>query len=673
MSAQKPCCVKYCDIHTSLPNHPYYSFYTVIVRKYALIIPPSYFQLAAMFRYAKTSRVFSSVRLLRGPVFSSPTAPHSVLGRPVPVRVHAVAKRGVPSCDFSSSSARTTLAPPGGASVAPPASPSHETASNASGFTPSSGSDAGADFSGADGAGGAAASEEAEAQQRAAVLDSALRHVPELGWSEEALLKALSEHGLSPASIGLFPHGAADLVEHFVATANASAIAQLQERPDFDTMRVSDLLSAGIKTRLALNVPYLSRLSQSLAVSMRPESASPLLAHVAYLCDDLWHLAGDTSADASWYTKRASLAAVYVASELYMITDKSPDFQDTWAFVDRRIHVRYRSPCAYLYFFVLLLLLSVFTLPPTHKTLFLFLFRSPLPPQDAAHASALPSQAASAVSSAASIAAEIINRVLADFGPSAPRSPFATGAPGSPADAATSAAGPGAAHGAPGGPSVISSPHLGPCSSAAPGLAAAASAAAAGLSSLASAFASPSSAASSASAAAAGIASAAASGLNSLADAAKAVLSSAPPQVAALADAAAGAARSALKTAPPQVAALADAAAGVARSALRTAPPQVAAAAAAAERAAEGAVRAAGSAVKAAEGIAAQVERARRGTAAGVADAEVVAAEVVRKHDKEMDAHVKATEAAEQAAKAATTAPAFAAPGGPVVAAETKA
>jgi ubiquinone biosynthesis protein COQ9 len=55
------------------------------------------------------------------------------------------------------------------------------------------------------------------------------------------------------------------------------------------------------------------------------------------LSDEIWYLAGDTSVDMSWYTKRASLAAVYASSELFMTTDTSKDFRETEEFVDRRL------------------------------------------------------------------------------------------------------------------------------------------------------------------------------------------------------------------------------------------------------------------------------------------------------------------------------------------------
>jgi len=85
-------------------------------------------------------------------------------------------------------------------------------AANSSDASPSSGTD----------------TTEADADLRTALLTQALAYVPDYGWSDEALLKALADNGLSASSFGLFPNGAGDLVEHFVATANAATINQIQ-------------------------------------------------------------------------------------------------------------------------------------------------------------------------------------------------------------------------------------------------------------------------------------------------------------------------------------------------------------------------------------------------------------------------------------------------------------
>lgn len=66
------------------------------------------------------------------------------------------------------------------------------------------------------------------------------------------------------------------------------------------------------------------------------ENIPASLKELAKLSDEIWFLAGDVSVDASWYTKRASLSALYAAAELYQTTDLSTEFRDTEAFLDRR-------------------------------------------------------------------------------------------------------------------------------------------------------------------------------------------------------------------------------------------------------------------------------------------------------------------------------------------------
>jgi hypothetical protein len=53
--------------------------------------------------------------------------------------------------------------------------------------------------------------------------------------------------------------------------------------------------------------------------------------------DAIWEALGDASDDYNWYTKRATLSAVYGATVLYWLGDESPENRDTWAFLDRRI------------------------------------------------------------------------------------------------------------------------------------------------------------------------------------------------------------------------------------------------------------------------------------------------------------------------------------------------
>ena len=53
--------------------------------------------------------------------------------------------------------------------------------------------------------------------------------------------------------------------------------------------------------------------------------------------DAIWHAAGDEAADFSWYTKRATLGAIYGATLFYWLRDDSEDDAPTLAFLDRRL------------------------------------------------------------------------------------------------------------------------------------------------------------------------------------------------------------------------------------------------------------------------------------------------------------------------------------------------
>lgn len=64
-----------------------------------------------------------------------------------------------------------------------------------------------------------------------------------------------------------------------------------------------------------------------------PEGAK-LIWHTA---DMIWSTLGDTSDDYNWYTKRATLSAVYSASVLYWLGEDDPAMPGTRAFVARRI------------------------------------------------------------------------------------------------------------------------------------------------------------------------------------------------------------------------------------------------------------------------------------------------------------------------------------------------
>jgi len=69
----------------------------------------------------------------------------------------------------------------------------------------------------------------------------------------------------------------------------------------------------------------------------QPSHLPTALKELSLLADEIWFLAGDSSVDPSWYTKRASLSAIYASAELFMTNDGSEGFGETRDFLKRRL------------------------------------------------------------------------------------------------------------------------------------------------------------------------------------------------------------------------------------------------------------------------------------------------------------------------------------------------
>jgi ubiquinone biosynthesis protein COQ9 len=89
--------------------------------------------------------------------------------------------------------------------------------------------------------------------------------------------------------------------------------------------------------------PVLHYWPQALSLMALPQNAPHTVKQLGELVDEMWFLAGDQSADMNWYSKRVLLAGVYTSTgitdsiELFMVSDKSENYENTNRFLDRRL------------------------------------------------------------------------------------------------------------------------------------------------------------------------------------------------------------------------------------------------------------------------------------------------------------------------------------------------
>ena len=172
------------------------------------------------------------------------------------------------------------------------------------------------------------------------LIEAVLSHIPFDGWSETSLKMAAADCGLSEAELAaLFPAGIADAIAAYGAYADKMMVTEFEERHDDDSapMPVHIKIRTLILIRLEQAAPHKEVVRRTLAVLARPQHAK-LAAKMLYdTVDAMWRAAGDTSTDYNFYTKRASLSAVYSATLLAFLSDNSADMAKTEAFLDRRL------------------------------------------------------------------------------------------------------------------------------------------------------------------------------------------------------------------------------------------------------------------------------------------------------------------------------------------------
>ena len=167
------------------------------------------------------------------------------------------------------------------------------------------------------------------------ILEASLLHVPFDGWSEATFRAAITDTGVASAlARALFPRGGVDLALAYHARGDAEMVAKLAVT-DLAALRFRDRIVKAVRTRLEVADKELVRRGTTLFAL--PQHALDGAKAVWGSADAIWTAVGDTSTDINWYTKRATLTAVYGSTVLYWLGDDSSGNTATWEFLDRRI------------------------------------------------------------------------------------------------------------------------------------------------------------------------------------------------------------------------------------------------------------------------------------------------------------------------------------------------
>ena len=174
-----------------------------------------------------------------------------------------------------------------------------------------------------------------EARER--LIEAALPHVVFDGWTAATLDAAIAESGVDEGLARLaFPRGGIDLALAFHRRADRMLADELAAT-DLTSLRIRDRIIHCVRRRIELVAEHREAVRRGVTLLALPIHAPEGAREIWRTADIIWTACGDTATDYNWYTKRMILGSVYSATVLYWLGDTSPDFANTWAFLDRRI------------------------------------------------------------------------------------------------------------------------------------------------------------------------------------------------------------------------------------------------------------------------------------------------------------------------------------------------
>ena len=177
--------------------------------------------------------------------------------------------------------------------------------------------------------------------QRDRIFESALLHAAFDGWTRRTLLNAAADAGIDAGTARrLFPRGGDGLLAWLDDWADRRMLAAV-EGEDLALLPVRRRIARLVRARLEPLSPHREAMRRAALANGLPGNLATSTRALWRTVDLTWHAAGLGGSAAaqgfSYYSRRATVAAVVGATFLYWLEDRSEGSADTWAFLDRRI------------------------------------------------------------------------------------------------------------------------------------------------------------------------------------------------------------------------------------------------------------------------------------------------------------------------------------------------
>jgi ubiquinone biosynthesis protein COQ9 len=188
---------------------------------------------------------------------------------------------------------------------------------------------------------------------RAQILEASLNNVASLGWTQDSIAKGVMDLGLPPLSHRILSRGPIEVVEYFIEKKRAYAkerVATLQGKyavlehanESFNTAnnlgesstgdkqsKTDEMMQESFEAHIDFLAPYVQTWPSALALFADPMQMSVAMTTGMQIADDIVTLGGIEASRNDWYTERLLAVMLYTSTELFLLSDKSPNFSDT--------------------------------------------------------------------------------------------------------------------------------------------------------------------------------------------------------------------------------------------------------------------------------------------------------------------------------------------------------
>ena len=176
--------------------------------------------------------------------------------------------------------------------------------------------------------------------QKDAILDAALLHTAFDGWSKKALFAAAGSIGVDNATATrLFPQYGASLIEWLDGWLDRQMVARVGD-VELNELPVRQRISKLVWARFQTLGPHQEAMRRATLTRGLPQNFLKSSKGIWQTADNIWELAGFPNVPSdgfSRYSRRALLVGILASTFLFWLEDMSDDFQETQAFMERRI------------------------------------------------------------------------------------------------------------------------------------------------------------------------------------------------------------------------------------------------------------------------------------------------------------------------------------------------